>query len=1510
MRAEKLNKIFALITCTALIFTSIFTGITAMADSTSAAEAISSVKFGRSPIYEADFTQYSKGQAPSDWITDYEYPFLWRANGSYANKVAAEDWDSDGMGLKIGAVNRAHIFTLPNLGTENYVVTVKASFKELTGSFGIATDITSDYTAATYASVLEVNPKDAKFKAFTRTKVSTWSEDKQVTETAFADTTCFTDNTFAAFEEITVQAYHLNHRTYFYCNGVYVGEVADWGTSYSDRIGIYSLRATAKVYSVKVHGIAGEGPENVVRARINDEAVYSENFTSYSTGKVLPKGWVNSGYSFLYNNTNAMNNLSYGVWNDSDSVRYLTYKSRGGGHIMTLPAVETDDYVYTVKAKMGEYSSGAGINKVGIVTRIANDYSAAASATIFEVQPADSKFKIYSRVSSGTSGVDKSVVSVPFDNDYYFTDDTLALNDEIVLTAYHINGISYFYCNGVYVNKAEDYDKDTLSNRVGLYTYGGNLSVYEVTVKEILPEESDIESRTYISKSLISEDFSKYSLEDAVPEGWELNSNSWIWNGSGSEMQLVNKTGKNALMLWKYSGTAVLTLPSLGTSNYVLKANITMRDAKSFGLLTNIEDPAADSTGATFSLLRSVKADSDEIYLYNREAGGYQYNKHRLNQTNILGGPADYNDVYELKVYSYEGVSYFFVNDIFICEIEQRNPTATSICGICAESGTILINSVEVAAVSGIDESDSVKMQGAQIRYADVNGSSETAAANGIRFVASFDATDAIYTENYDKVTLGMVIAPVSKLAAGEKVTAQTAGAADIKLAKPAVGEENAVLMAEIFNMSASALNTVYAARAYMLLDDGGKLTYYYSNQISRSPVGIANLFYADTTIEVSDDIKGRLEKVYGACEDYLGANDKTVTFTAFSDFHYKAGMYAGTVTGFQQIVDRSRMNGVDFMVNCGDFCNDIKGSPELTNAYINNTQKLPVYGIYGNHELESAGNTMSLVTPLLTNKSSSVVWGTSDKKIGDGSIGYYYFDNADGFRMIFLDTNYSWNPSKSAWEHNTANSFGPPTGNTKGNSIGPVQLNWLESVLLDAADKELSCIVVSHESLSGALADDVSPDGEAVRALFKKANAIRPKTVVLALNGHQHTNKISTVEEVVYFNVNTANNGFWKKQTEEHYTDDQTFKYEEYDDEGNLLSITDKKLTDLSSSASTWFFANPLSATVTVTKSGIVKIDGMETDWMHGVAPSSDIVPAYKVTDGYGPKIDSGTFGGQNKTLTLTLKEQAEQKGIEYKKGNRVLVWFDEFDEDAIDDKAWGFEQSMTNPDATYSNSSETVKVTDNNLKMSVTRGDNGYTLSQGLSTRNTMSFKYGYLEMRAKVPFSHGAWPSLWAKSTPAFHEESVGWGAEVDIFEVFSSATTLYPNIHKYGHNSGPHYNIQDTEYKSGGYTFADAAAANDYHIYGFEWTENYMKFYVDGTLYQTYDFTNDFAPELSGMDGYREYIYLIINNEIFTKNSEWKPYTDCEITDSDPLPEYSIDYIRLYQDIRTESILTVK
>lgn len=327
--------------------------------------------------------------------------------------------------------------------------------------------------------------------------------------------------------------------------------------------------------------------------------------------------------------------------------------------------------------------------------------------------------------------------------------------------------------------------------------------------------------------------------------------------------------------------------------------------------------------------------------------------------------------------------------------------------------------------------------------------------------------------------------------------------------------------------------------------------------------------------------------------------------FLVFADFHYKKGMYASPVSSLHAVLDRAAAEDVDFVIHCGDFCNDYAGSPEVTEAYLNNPHHLPVYGIYGNHELESAGNTMAVVTPLLCNR---------DVQFASEKAGHWYTDMGE-YRIIGLDTNYSATAAEM-WEHNRPASWGPPAENFFGNSLGEEQLKWLDDLLTDAAVQGLHCIVFSHAGLSSKWSE--SPDGPIVRSLFRKANRKCPGTVLLAVNGHLHTDHFAVEDGIAYFDVNSVHNGFWSPRRDFHYADDHNYEFTDYAD-GRVLTTIARPLNSLSQAKNTWFFTNPLSAVVTVDDSGI-RIDGAETSWMHGVEPDQPY-------EGVKPAIESREY-------------------------------------------------------------------------------------------------------------------------------------------------------------------------------------------------------------------------------------------------------------------------------------------
>lgn len=262
--------------------------------------------------------------------------------------------------------------------------------------------------------------------------------------------------------------------------------------------------------------------------------------------------------------------------------------------------------------------------------------------------------------------------------------------------------------------------------------------------------------------------------------------------------------------------------------------------------------------------------------------------------------------------------------------------------------------------------------------------------------------------------------------------------------------------------------------------------------------------------------------------------------------------------------------------------------------------------------------------------------------------------------------------------------------------------------------------------------------------------------------------------------------------------------------------------------------------------------------------------------------------------------------------KAERKLVWSEEFNQKKLDRDTWSFEKTMTCSDHIYNNSDNCVRVENGKLLLRTYRGEvpfnSGISIvaPEGMTTRYSMNYRYGYVEMRAKLPFAHAAWPSFWMKTDTPFAKAD--YMSEFDIIEVFSSADTVSANLHKWGYadRSGHESMSQGKLHKisSDGDNLRD-----EYHVYGFLWNEERVAWYVDGVEYYSRSIKDedDFdGTVLQGMDGFHDPAYLIMNNEIFSPAQYWCP-GEYMLNDSDPLPqEYYVDWIRLYQNPETESL----
>lgn len=326
----------------------------------------------------------------------------------------------------------------------------------------------------------------------------------------------------------------------------------------------------------------------------------------------------------------------------------------------------------------------------------------------------------------------------------------------------------------------------------------------------------------------------------------------------------------------------------------------------------------------------------------------------------------------------------------------------------------------------------------------------------------------------------------------------------------------------------------------------------------------------------------------------------QALKFLVFADLHYKQDMYATTVADLQAVIDRAAATGAELILHAGDFCNDYPGSPEIIRPLLQNPYGLAVYGCYGNHELETAGTAMTFVTPCLTNR--DVCWGSADGKRGDGDIAYYYFDYKS-YRFIVTDTNYSLRED-GVWEHNRTGSHCPVRENTAWNSLGPDQLAWLERTLTDAADGGQTCILVSHVAFNSR--KGASPDAAAVRALLRAANERRKGTVLLAINGHHHTDGLSAEDGILYFDVNAVRNAWWQATDHGKYeADTPTFPFIPYDSEGAPTApAAMRPLRSLRQGHHTLFTEDPLSAVVTLTEDGTLEVEGALSHWVADLGP------------------------------------------------------------------------------------------------------------------------------------------------------------------------------------------------------------------------------------------------------------------------------------------------------------------
>lgn len=225
--------------------------------------------------------------------------------------------------------------------------------------------------------------------------------------------------------------------------------------------------------------------------------------------------------------------------------------------------------------------------------------------------------------------------------------------------------------------------------------------------------------------------------------------------------------------------------------------------------------------------------------------------------------------------------------------------------------------------------------------------------------------------------------------------------------------------------------------------------------------------------------------------------------------------------------------------------------------------------------------------------------------------------------------------------------------------------------------------------------------------------------------------------------------------------------------------------------------------------------------------------------------------------------------------------MW-DEFDQPTLDTNKWtvgmswwqGRQPAWFNP--------QNVVVQNGQLHLTMRREEvpagmkaRGYHDYSSAALHTKARSSYGYYEVKAR-PTNSGGSSSFW------FQQEDPkvfpGWATEVDVFELCGKSA-----VHDRRYYMTLHVSATPEEkrhWQVGSYWESPWRFAKGFHVFGFDWDREELRWYVDGVLVHTVQNTHWHHP-----------LFLIFDSETMP---EWFGMPD----DADLPSTFSIEYVRTW------------
>ena len=178
----------------------------------------------------------------------------------------------------------------------------------------------------------------------------------------------------------------------------------------------------------------------------------------------------------------------------------------------------------------------------------------------------------------------------------------------------------------------------------------------------------------------------------------------------------------------------------------------------------------------------------------------------------------------------------------------------------------------------------------------------------------------------------------------------------------------------------------------------------------------------------------------------------------------------------------------------------------------------------------------------------------------------------------------------------------------------------------------------------------------------------------------------------------------------------------------------------------------------------------------------------------------------------------------------------------------------------------------------------------SASINTRGKFSFKYGHMEVRARIPAVMGSWPAIWTLG----NEMEWPSNGEIDVMEYYHVngiphilANAAWGSERRFN----ALWNSKRIPFEH--FLEKDPYWSEKFHIWVMDWDEKHIAIYLDGELLNNIDT----STTINGLPGkhanpFQQPHYILLNLAIGGDNGgEPQP-------DAFPM-RYEIDYVRVFQ-----------